>query len=449
MKFKLISGAVLACSMAILSRSNNAVADGTIAVNIDGGVDSSGYPTITATVGLVDPVTGRPLTEVGESSITVEDDSGSLSISSVSVHANSKNPVAYVILVDTGSTMQSHMEQAKGHITKLLSSFGPNDIVRFIKFNSGVDITGTNWVRKDDINLLEQIELLQSVEEEVSLVVPAYVRAAEVANSAPAGYVRRAVIGFVSIEGVRSESNLNIDVIAQRINVTTFTFAFGVPPVDSEHLSFFLQDVADYNGGAYWPVAVPGIPSDLVSVIATVMRSTWTVEFIADELPDGGQHEFRVGVVDPLQRRGEVEGQYVSGKLGSVSPIDVRGLAAGEDIETDRYVVASLGGGKTWDAVSFEIHVDCQPPRCDRAVASGDGVVQWKLRASDFAPGRHKVLVAVRVSGAQGEFTDSRSLEFTRSGASWDLAPAVLVLGVALVAAVTTVGLARRRAARD
>lgn len=414
---------------------------------IEGNIDSSGYPQISASIALVDTVSGRPVTELDQTSFSVTDSSGLLPKRSITRSPDSLMPVAYVVLIDTGVSMQPYVEDMKDQLSELLASLGANDVVRIVKFNTSVDVIGTNWVRNNDPNLLSQIASLQTVAED-SLMSQAYVRAAEVTNSAPDMYSRRAIISFIGIDDIGEDGGLSLDVIASSIQAVSFIFSFGIPPKDREQLSVFLQDIADYTGGAYWPLSVIGMSDTPFDFIRDVMRAVWTVTFVAEEFPDGAQHEFRVQVSDVFQRTAEVSGSYTSGRLGAVSPIDIEGIMAGESIQTDRDVVVRLAGSKHWESVGLELYVDCQAPGCNRPVATGNGVVEWKLRASDFSPGRHRILVVAGASGPHGEFSDTRALEFVRAGTSWDLAPAAMVLGIALVAAVTTVGLARRRAVR-
>ncbi len=415
-----------------------------LSAQIVGNVQSAGYPVVEVTVSLVDERTGRPVTELSPEPATVEDPSGTLAVVEVAPTTSERIPAAYVLLIDTGGAMQPHIEQTKEMVGRFVESLGPSDVVRVVKFNDGVDVLGTNWVRKDDVNAAAQVSTLQATSE-LSLVVPAYVRAAEVANSAPSGYDRRAVVSFLSIDGARGEPGLSIDTIASQIPTATFTFAFGSTPVDREQLPAFLQDVADYNDGAFWPIGASAVPADPFAAIQDVMRRVWTVRFRADSLPDGAPHEFKLRLRDSLERMGEVANTYVSGKLGAVTPVEIEGLLAGDAIGSDRTVVVRSGGTKAWQTVDLQLFVDCLPQRCDKPVATGSDRVEWKLRAADFSPGRHSLTVAMRASGDFGQFSDARTIQFARTGSSWDLAPAALVLGIALVGVVATVGLARRR----
>jgi hypothetical protein len=227
----------------ILGRqADTATAAGELKLSVVGKVRSEQYPTVEVTLSAVDGSTGRPVTELTVDGVEFSDESGRLPVVEVTAVASEKVPTAYVLLIDTGGAMSPYLARATELARGFIQRMGPNDVVRVVKFNEGVDDAGTNWVRRDDPNLAAQVSNLVTTDR-VSLVKPALSRATEIAGTAPEGYARHGVVALVAIDGARTETGLSIDKVKADVRAPTFTFGFGTAPVGHEELTFFLEEV--------------------------------------------------------------------------------------------------------------------------------------------------------------------------------------------------------------
>ncbi|MEP7216667.1 MAG: hypothetical protein ABI782_10480 [Anaerolineaceae bacterium] len=416
-------------------------------VSLVGEVQSEQYPTVEFTLSVVDATTGRPVTELGGDAVEVTDESGRLQTLDVTPLSNGKVTAAYVLLIDTGSAMAPYMTSATEVARGFIAQMGPSDVVRVVKFNEGVDDSGTNWVRRDDPNLAAQVSNLTATER-ASLVRPALIRATEIAATAPDGYARRAVVALVGTDGVRTEPGLTIDTFKASIRATTFAFGFGNPPTGHEELTFFLEEVRTYTGGGYLPISQSRDLQGSFSNLVETMRRTWRIRLTADSLPDGIEHTIKVTVRDALQRSGQEAASYKSGRVGSVSPIQFGGVAPGDQVTGDRDVEVTIGGSKQWASWTVDLFRDCDPTSCSAVASSENRRLDWKLVSAPLTQGNHQLTARLTVSDGQREFVDTRTVRFRRAGNSWNFFAPALVLGAGAVALVVTLALVRLRRSR-
>jgi len=419
----------------------SAHADGELVVSLVDAVDTGRYPSLNATVSVVDSITGRPVAGVEASGFAVRDGAGPAAVENLEASVDPATPVAFAILLDTGGAMAPHIERAREVLRQVIADLGPKDVVRIVKFNEGADEQGTNWVRRDDPNLAAQVDGWQATGQ-LSLVVPALQRAATVAAQAPEGYERRATVAFLSVDGERGEAGLTLETVAT-IPTVTFTFGFGTPPRDFEGLPFFLEDLAVQRNGAYWPVDAQRYAGNGPTLLHEAMHGVWELTFRADGLPDGQSQDFTMEVRDALQRSGTVASSYSAGKLLDVSPLTIDGLRNAESIGGDRQVRVALGGEKRWDSWRIELFRDCLPDTCSPVAEAEDGVLAWRLVAGPLDQGDHQLYLRVFARSGNKEFVDTQILRFERAGTGWNLWTPIAVFGVAIAAAVPVLALAR------
>ncbi len=334
--------AALLALASVLFGHSGAAADGELVVGLAEAIENDGYPTLRASVSVVDGATGRPLAGLGTSSFVLRDEAGPITVEAAEARTDLASPVALTFLLDTGGAMAPHVDKARGVLKQVIAELGPNDVVRIVKFNEGSDEQGTNWVRRDDPNLAAQVDGWQATSQ-LSLVVPALRHADAVATQAPEGYERRATVALLSVDGDRGEPGLNLESVASLATVT-FAFGFGTPPTDFEGLPFFLEDLAVQRNGAYWPVDSARYQGNGPALLRDAMHAVWDLTLLAESLPDGQSQQLTMEVRDPLQRSGAVSGSYLAGALFDVSPLDITGLRVGDEVEGDREVTVSLGG---------------------------------------------------------------------------------------------------------
>ena len=443
----LLAGTLLVVSGILGRQLGVAAAAGELKVTLVGEVRSEQYPTAEVTLSAVDVVTGRPVTELTADGVELSDESGRLQVVDVSAVPSEKVPTAYVLLIDTGGAMSPYLVRATEVARGFIQRMGPSDVVRLVKFNDGVDDTGTNWVRRDDPNLAAQVSNLIATGQ-ISLVKPALSRATEIAGTAPDGYGRHAVVALVAIDGARTETGLSIDKVKADVRAPTFAFGFGTAPIGHEELTFFLEEVRTYTGGAYWPTGSPTFPTDPFSTIFDAMQRTWRIRFRADSLPDGNEHSLKVTVRDSLQRSGQETAAYRSGRVGSVSPIQFKGIAGGDSVNGDRDIEVSIGGEKKWASWKIELFRDCDPSKCGAVASSDNRSLDWKLLGAPLEQGNHQLTARLTVSDGQREFTDIRSVKFTRAGTSWNFFAPALAFGLGAIVLVLVLAFARRAALR-
>lgn len=438
----------LAAALAVLAvtllggHSSPASADAELKVAVLGDVHSDAYPTIETTLSVVEGATGRPVAELSNDSVTITDDAGKQRVVSVDAVTSAEQPVSYVLLIDTSSVIGPYLQRVVDIADEFTARIGPNDVVRVVKFNSGADERGTNWVTKDDPNLLAQFQSLQPTDIP-PLVGPSLIRAAAIAQSPPDGFQRRAVIAFVGLDGARTESGLQIDTIKSSLNATFFTFGFGETP--DQGLSFFLEDLGKYSGGAYWPVNAASYPADPTQLILDAMQRSWKVKFTADGLPDSKAHKFSAAVRDPLQRSGATDGQYQSGSLTKVSPITFKGITEKQSITQDRDIEVSYGGQHPWKSTKLELFQDCDPGHCSPVASAEDQAISWKIQVAPLGQGQHRLVARITASDGTREFSDTKTVRFQRSGTTFNLGAFALVAGIAAVAIVATSVLIRQK----
>lgn len=437
--------ALLTVSLASMSRGMTAHADTGLTVSVIDGVHADAYPSMEADLSIVDPANGQLLTTVAPGDVTLTDDSGAARVTSVVAKPSTAVPTAYVLLFDTSGGMQPYLSRAQQIASQFIAKLGPRDVVRVVSFNTGTNESSTTWWIHDDPNLSAAISAL-TTSSKVALVNDAMTRAAIVANTAPAGITRKAVVAFLTIDGARAERQLSAEDVKNRFPPTTFSIGFGTPPADDQGLPQFLDSLGKYSGGAYWLFGSPTYPPDPVAATLDVTQRTWAVKFVADGLPDGKSHPLTITVKAADQRSGSVAANYTSAGLLSVTPVVVQGLKQGDSVDADRDLVVSLGGQKTWSSTQIELFSDCDPGGCGAAATSNGAPVTWKLASAPLSQGDHRLAIRVTASDGQRQFSGTQTITYSRSGTSFNLGVLFLFLGAGGIAIVATAVVIRRRA---
>jgi len=443
-----------AAAVAFQGGPRSALGAGELDVAVAGGVRAADYPEIEATLSVIDAVTGRPLQDLTAEGVRISDDAGRARM--VSITPSTATPVAtgYVLLVDTSALMartqadgKPYIERAAEALEQFRAGMGREDMARVVAFNNGVE-SRTNWVGREDPNLVAAIRSL-TVSAEPSLLSPALVEAAAIANNPPPGVRSRAVVVVTAIEGKGNEPDLTLGTIKAQLTSTYFTVGVGTAGPGDVRLTEFFDDLAKYTGGGYWAINGPPSPAEQMQRLFGIMRKTWTVRFIADGLPDGKSHRFTVAV-ESNGRTGEGSQSYEAGALMQVSPVVFRNIAAGEKIGSDRDIEVAVGGTRPWTSTGVELFLDCEPGRCQPVATAKDRSVQWKLVAGPLDQGDHRLVARLTASDGQREYTDTASLTFVRGGTTFNLGILFLFGGVALVATgATAIAVTRRGAVRS
>jgi len=438
-----------ATAVAFQGGAQAALSAGDLDVAVAGAVSAEAYPEIEATLSVIDAVSGRPVQDLKAENVRVSDDAGRARL--LSLTASTSTPVAtgYVLLVDTSALMsrvqadgKPYIQRAAEALEQFRAGMGRDDMARVVAFNQGVE-SRTNWVGRDDPNLVAAIRAL-SASAAPSELSPALVQAAAIANNPPPGVRSRAVVLVTAIEGKGNEPDLTLGTIKAQLSSTYFTIGVGTAGPGDVRLTEFFDDLAKYTGGGYWSINGPPAPPEQMQRLFGIMRKTWVARFVADGLPDGKSHRFTVAV-EADGRVGEGGQSYEAGALMKVNPLQFRNIAAGETIGADRDVEVAIGGTRQWTSTRLELFLDCEPGRCQPVATAKDRSVQWKLVAGPLDQGDHRLVARLTASDGQREFTDTASVAFVRGGTTFNLGILFLFGGVAAAAAgATAIAVARR-----
>lgn len=433
-------------------------ADGELQVGVVGRPDASSYPKVQVTLDVVEIASGRPVATLEAGGVEAADAAGPVATTALHPSVSRAVPVAYVFLVDTSTGMgqlrsdgKTYLQRATEVIRQLVANMGPNDQVRLVAFNSGVDNARTNWVRPKDQNFEAALAALFP-SNQPSLLVPALQEGAVLAANPPPGIARRAIVAFVDIDGRPQEGALTIEGVGSQVNSSTFTFGVGSATSADERATLFLDDLARATGGGYWGIDGPPSTAEATRLLLDITHRTWDVTFVADGLPDGRENQLTVTVRDSRQHSGVASYPYQSGSLADVSPVSFRNLAANERITGDRKLVIEAEPNGRWRSMRLELYRDCSPPQCSPIASAGDGSLEYLLSVGGLAQGQHKLTAVLLVSDGTREFTSISTIEFVRGGTSWNVLAVALIAGLALaVVAVTTVQvrMRERRAAKN
>jgi hypothetical protein len=433
--------------------SRLARAAGELKVAVVGEVNSTAYPRVEAVLSVVDAITGRPVTDLPASSVTITDEAGATQVLELKPTRATEAvaATAYVVAVDTSAAMRSVGPSGKTHLQRtveLLQQFvarlGSNDQVRLVFFSSGVDTARTGWVFRGDPTLQAAIGALQTTSDRADLA-KALGGAASLAQQAPSDIPRRAVVLFTATNDGRSVPAMN-DQAIKDLRTPFYTFGLGGRP--DQNLGLFLDNVATQSEGGTWDVDGPVSDSAALDRLFELTQRAWTVRFVADALPDGEFHDITVTVRDAAARAGDGHYRYRAGRLTKVTPIDFRGIEPDERVESDREIEVSASGGKQWKTMKLELFRDCDPGICKPAEASDGTAIKYRLMVGPLDQGSHRLTARLTVSDGEREFVDTATVRFTRGGTTFNFGVMFLFGGIAIVAIGITVVGARRRQMR-
>jgi Mg-chelatase subunit ChlD len=426
-------------------------APGTLAVTLVGSVDDSAYPTVSASLSIVDSVTGRPETALDAGNVSPSPAAKVTAVSS----ATASLPAAYVVVLDTSGSMadnaadgQTYMAHAKTLAKAFVAGVGPQDLVKLVTFDE-TTVEKTGWLSSTDATLGTAIDQVDS-EARKTYVSDGLVQAAKIANGRPTGYDRRAVVVITDASPADKDANLSSATMRQQLGPPTFVVGLLTPAEVGSELTQLLSDVATYTGGSYASADSNQDAAALFGPVWVSARSTWKITFSTDMTPDGNSHQEILTLTDAQQRTGTATVTYRSGGLALISPLKVQNLSSGDDVTADRTVTFSVGGTKTWKDARIDLFVDCDPTHCSPTFSADNGPLAWKIAIASTSQGNHNAVVRLTTTDDQGaRYTSQQELTFTRSGTTWNVAAPILVGGIAVLFIGAFFIASRRRGSRS
>jgi hypothetical protein len=224
-------------------------------------------------------------------------------------------------------------------------------------------------------------------------------------------------------------------------------------------LSGDLTDVGIDTGGKY---QTSDSSKDASTDAATLFqpawastKSTWKVAFSADPIPSDKSATEQLTIHGAAGASGSATLTYPSTGLFSKSQINVAGLANGASVTRDQTVTISAAGYTAWKGgYQVQLFYDCDPQpqaaKCIPTKTSNSATLTWPIPVATMPQGSHHVYVrlAVTYNGVQ-YFSPTTTLDFTRSGTTWNIAAVILVGGIAVLLIGAFFIASRRRGSRS
>lgn len=423
---------------------------------VSDGIDTANYPELRLEIAVSD-ANGRAPSELMPANIAVPN----ADIVAVTPKTNGDVPAAYLFAIDASASMFNQRADGAAYVdvaasvirTLVMEQLRPKDFVRIVVLGGPTtDAAGdeSGWVpRAEKENPTTQIvEALTAIDRIAEPRPPLDVQAALVglaglAKARPPDVHRAAIILLTDVDTSSKITNLATVAMPESLGAPLFIAALREPVAGvDDQLRTLFTDAAVLTGGAFIG------PNGNVFAAIESSRRTWEVVVRDPGWPDGLQHDLTL-TVSASGKQGSVTHHYRSGDVFDVTPLTVAGIEAGERVAADRDIVFGLPPGH-WAATRLELFRNCTPARCkDRLAVAEDGPLRWRLNANDIDQGRHTLVVRLTARDEQGnEFSGHDTLDFVRSGSTFNLNYVFLLGGIAVVAVVTTAIAARGRSVR-
>ena len=430
---------------------------------VAGSIDSSAYPSVSVNLSIVDSVTSRPETALDASNVSLSP-AGKVTPPSAST---ADVPAAYILDVDTSGSMgdnPARMVRAKALATAFVAHLGANDYVKLLTFDVGTsEITG--WLRGNDPALADSVKNKVVAKPDgktgVTNLTEGIVQATNLANvNLPAGVQRREVVLITDADSTDNDLPTSPADLKLKLQNSPPVFVVGLLPASKvgSVLSGDLSDVGIDTGGKY---QTSDSTKDAATDAATLFqpawastKSTWKVAFSADPIPSDKSATEQLTIHDAAGASGTTTLTYPSTGLFSKSQLNVAGLASGASVTRDQTVTVSASGYTAWKGgYQVQLFFDCDPQpqasKCSATETADTAPLTWPITVATMTQGRHHAYVrlAVTYNGVQ-YFSPTTTLDFTRSGTTWNIAAVILVGGIAVLLIGAFFIASRRRGAR-
>lgn len=430
-------------------------APGTLGVTVLG-VDDSHYPDIGVTMSIVDSATGRPEKALATSNVELNPTAKVTAVTAATA-STSDLPAAYVIAIDcsfsmanlrNGSSGPTFMDQARSLANAFMAGLGPNDVVKIVSFDqadtpSKVAVpTETAWLKKGDPVIASSIAGIKY--EYYGSPLSAWLLAASnIAKAAPQGVSRRAMIFITDANSGDKDGSVTPD-LRTKLGPPTFLIGLQSAANVGPEMTQNLSDVATYTGGSYQTAAADADPTALFKPVLLTTHSTWNVTFSTDLVPSTVTPSETLTIHDAQGSTGAATVTFASTGLFTKSQVQVDGLADNATVTADQKVTVSLSGYTSWKGgYELELYLDCDPqpqgahcsPLAKPVVSGGQGApLTWQILVATMPQGLHHAYARYVVTYDNVQyFSPTTTLDFTRSGTTWNIAFVILVGGIAVL----------------
>jgi hypothetical protein len=413
---------------------------GALGVTVVGSVDSSAYPSISAILSIVDAATGRPETALDASNVSL---SPTAQVTTVKASTGSI-PGAYVLAIDTSGSMadtaadgQTYMAHARTLAKAFAAGVGPDDLVKLVTFDE-TTVEKTSWLKRNDPNLGKAVDAVD-YEARQTFVSAGLLAATKIANARPAGFDRRAVVVITDASPADNDTNLSSTTMRQALGPSTFVVGLLPPAKVGSTLSQLLSDVATYTGGSYQSADTTKDPATLFGPVWAITKSTWNVTFNTDPAPSGKTLDEKLTIHDAQGAAGTTTVTYQTGGLFGKSQINVAGLANGASVTRDQTVTISTAGYTAWKGgYQVQLFFDCDPQpqasKCSPILTANTATLTWPITVATMTQGKHHAYVRLAVTYNEVQyFSPTTTIDFTRSGTTWNIAAVILIGGIAVL----------------
>jgi hypothetical protein len=427
---------------------------------VAGSIDSSAYPSVSVNLSIVDSVTSRPETALDTTNVSL---SPAGKVTGVSA-STADVAAAYILDIDTSGSMYENparMVRAKALATAFVAHLGANDYVKLLTFDVGTSVI-TGWLQGNDPALTAKIKNEVVAKPGVTNLTEGIVQATNLANvNLPAGVQRREIVLITDADSADNDLPTSPADLKLKLQDSPPFFVVGLLPASKvgSVLSGDLTDVGIDTGGKY---QTSDSSKDASTDAATLFqpawastKSTWKVAFSADPIPSDKSATEQLTIHGAAGASGSATLTYPSTGLFSKSQINVAGLANGASVTRDQTVTISAAGYTAWKGgYQVQLFYDCDPQpqaaKCIPTKTSNSATLTWPIPVATMPQGSHHVYVrlAVTYNGVQ-YFSPTTTLDFTRSGTTWNIAAVILVGGIAVLLIGAFFIASRRRGSRS
>jgi hypothetical protein len=184
----------------------------------------------------------------------------------------------------------------------------------------------------------------------------------------------------------------------------------------------------------------------------TAIKSTWSVTFSTDPVPDKSQPTETLTVHDTKNETGTTTLDYPSMGLWSRTTIDVKNddgsaFQNGATLTADQTVTVGVGGYSGWKGgYHFELYVGCglvdndvkrnevNLTGCTKSKVGLDkSALPWPMAVSLMPQGTNYAVVRLVTTYGGQDYDQTSTIYFTRSGTTWNVAVVMLVGGIAVL----------------
>jgi hypothetical protein len=439
-------------------------------------LDSSDYPNVSVNLSIFDQATGRP---VAAPDRKLDTSSFSLNpagqITGVS-ESTADVPARYVLDIDTSGSMGEHPERMTRAIAlakAFVGHLGDNDYVKLLTFDKTTS-AASPWLKGNDPALVTAIGNVKvPAVHQITNLSDGVKQAAIWANSADGPSVdRREVVIITDADSADNDLPKTTQTLGAALEAQKSppVFMVGLIPLPvGDSLGSALADVGTQTGGSY---QTSDTTKDATTEAATLFapewnstKSTWKVSFTTDPVPGPTQPTETLTVHDTNGDAGTAPPlDYPSTGLFSKTQIDVKradnsDFGDNPTLTANEKITASVGGYSSWkDGYSLELYVDCGMVNdkvdltgCSLSAPSptNGAALEWTIPVTKMAQGHHYAVVRLVASyGGKGYPGPTRTIDFERSGTTWNAAVVVLVGGAAVLLVGAFFITAQRRGGR-